>query len=142
MSAGKVPIIVVVDRTAEEPVYEQIARQIRMRVAAGELPAGTPLPPVRVLASDLGCNPNTVARAYRLLENEGFVRIRDREGVQVAPPAAKADAEEMSRLLGALRALLARMRQAGAAPEELRAMIAHELEVIHEAPVRSARRRV
>lgn len=141
MSTARAPIVVVVDRQSEEPVYEQIARQVRMRIAAGELAAGTLLPPVRVLASDLGCNPNTVARAYRVLENEGFVRIRKREGVEVAPPAAEADADEMSRLRGALRALLARMRQAGAAPEELREMIARELECIHAAPVRSARRR-
>ena len=76
------------DWATGEPVYEQIARQIRTRIAAGDLPPGHALPPVRTLASDLGVNLNTVARAYRQLEEQGFVLIRDRSGAEVAAPAA------------------------------------------------------
>ena len=90
-------MMIIIERSVEEPVYEQIARQIRESVAAGELPAGTPLPTVRVMASDLGVNLNTVARAYWLLEEEGFVRIRDRSGVEVAAPARK-DAGDHAKL--------------------------------------------
>jgi GntR family transcriptional regulator len=131
MSTESVSITIVVDRTSEEPVYEQIARQIRTRIASGELPAGTVLPPVRTLASDLGFNLNTVARAYRLLEQEGFVRIQSREGVEVAPPAGAIDAMEKLRLRGELRVILVRMRQAGVHPDEMVRIFDEEINALH-----------
>jgi DNA-binding transcriptional regulator YhcF (GntR family) len=111
--------MLLVNRAAEAAVYEQIADDLRRRISAGELTPGASLPPVRTLASDLGVNLNTVARAYRLLEEEGFVRIRDRGGVQVAAPAVAGEAQR-ARLSAQLTTLLACMRQAGFTPEELR----------------------
>jgi len=119
-------MMVVIDRSSDEPVYEQIARQIRECVVSGELPPGTPLPTVRILASDLGVNLNTVARAYWLLEEEGFVRIRDRSGAEVLAPARKPAADRES-LRQELRKALARMRQAGFSPEELQRLAEHEI---------------
>ncbi len=127
-------LMVVVDRRSEEPVYEQIAREIRVRIAAGKLLPGTGLPPVRTLASDLGLNLNTVARAYRLLEEEGFVRIRDRSGVEVSAPAGKAGAGQAKRLETELGELLARMRQAGFSPEEIRRMADREIAALGGRP--------
>mgnify|MGYP001103337827 CR=1 FL=1 len=119
-------MMVVIDRSSDEPVYEQIARQIRECVTSGELPPGTPLPTVRILASDLGVNLNTVARAYWLLEEEGFVRIRDRSGAEVLAPARK-PAADREILRQELRRALARMRQAGFSPEELQRLAEHEI---------------
>ena len=110
----------VVTSDSGAPVYEQIAGQIRDRIAAGDLPPGQALPPVRTLASDLGVNLNTVARAYRLLEEQGFVRIRDRSGAEVAPPAAAPDAAARDRLAAELRRLLVRMHQVGIGTAEVR----------------------
>lgn len=121
---------VVVDRSSPEPVYVQIARSIRARICSGEIASGTPLAPVRTVASDLGVNLNTVARAYRLLEDEGFVQIRSRSGVEVAPPAGKSDREAVERLQEDLAAVLARMRQAGVAPAELRRRAEKEIGAI------------
>ena len=73
-----------IDRRHEAPVYEQVADQLRRLVASGALDPGTALPSVRQLDGDLGVNLNTIARAYRLLEEEGFLVIRDRAGVAVA----------------------------------------------------------
>jgi GntR family transcriptional regulator len=125
-------VTITVDRTSDEPVYEQIARKIRLSIVAGEPPAGASLPSVRVLASDLGVNLNTVARAYRILEQEGFVRIEDRSGVIVVPPTTRTDVEEKQRLCESLRLLLARMRQAGVTREELRQVIESELAALYE----------
>jgi GntR family transcriptional regulator len=111
---------VVVDPALEEPVYVQIARQIREAIASGAVPHGALLPSVRVLASDLGVNLNTVARAYRALEEDGFVEIEDRSGVRVMPPGAHGSPEMRARLKGELRAVLVRMRQAGFSPRQLR----------------------
>ena len=77
----------VVDTRSQVPLYEQILGQIRGRVRTGELAPGTPLPSVRQLAADLGVNPNTVAKAYMLLEREGIIQTVRRRGAFVAGTA-------------------------------------------------------
>lgn len=119
--------MVTIDRDRPEAAYEQIAAQIREAVATGALAAGQTLPGVRSLASDLGVNLNTVARAYRLLEEQGFVRIRDRSGVEVTMPARRAAPQARAALEEELWALLVRMRQAGIGPEELRHIVVEHL---------------
>jgi DNA-binding transcriptional regulator YhcF (GntR family) len=86
------------------------------------------VPGVRRLASDLGLNLNTVARAYRVLEEQGFVRIHDRSGVEVVTPARRAAPEARAALEEELGALLARMRQAGVSPDELRKLVTARLD--------------
>ncbi len=119
--------LIVLDWSADEPVYAQIARQIRAQIASGALAVGDVLPPVRTVASDLGVNLNTIARAYRLLETEGFVAIEDREGVRVQPPARRADRAAVDALGEDLAVLLARLRQAGASAAEIRRRVEREL---------------
>ena len=51
-------------------VYEQLVRQVKYAVAAGALKPGELIPSVREMARDLAINPNTVARAYRELQND------------------------------------------------------------------------
>jgi GntR family transcriptional regulator len=108
-----------IDRSLDLPVYEQVADQIRRLIASGELAPGAVLPSVRQLARDLAVNLNTVARAYRRLEGEGFLVIRKRSGVEVAAPAHEIDRAARSTLLDQLRVSLARLRQAGMPTEEL-----------------------
>jgi GntR family transcriptional regulator len=77
-----------INTSAPEPVYEQIVRQIQDAVASGALQGGTPLPAVRQLASDLVLNRNTVARAYRTLEERGVIKTAGRKGTFVRQNAA------------------------------------------------------
>ena len=128
-----------IDRELPEAVYEQIARQVRRLVASGQLAAGTKLPSVRQLARDLGVNLNTIARAYRLLDSEGFLLIRERAGVEVAPPAARIARPTRAVLVQELREVLARMRQAGMEPELLHGIVAREIEALGDRPGRSER---
>jgi len=121
-------ITVTIDRAKDEPAYEQIARQIRACIAANALRRGALLPGVRALAADLGVNLNTVARAYRLLADEGFVRIRDRSGVEVAAPAPTPAPDASATFQAELDGLLARMRQAGLPAEVVRRMVDHQLD--------------
>ena len=65
------------------PPYEQVRAQLARQVQAGELAPGTRLPSVRRLAGDLGLAVNTVARAYRELEQAGLVATRGRNGTAV-----------------------------------------------------------
>jgi DNA-binding transcriptional regulator YhcF (GntR family) len=123
-----VPRVIQIDRDGEAPAYEQVARQIRESIATGALKPGDPLPGVRGLAADLGVSLNTIARAYRLLEDDGFVQIRDRSGVEVAQPARRAAAEATTALRGELWHVLMRMRQAGMSPAAIQRAVERQLD--------------
>lgn len=69
-----------VDPASGEPIFEQIAFQVKGAVARGELAAGDKLPSVRELARDLVVNPNTVVRAYQTLEQDGVIIRRQGAG--------------------------------------------------------------
>ena len=121
-------LTLLIDPREDVPVYGQIAGQIRSLIATGDVPPGSMLPPVRVVAADLGVNMNTVARAYRLLEDEGFVRIQQRAGAEVVAPARSgSEPERAEELKEALAAILARLRQAGLSVGELRRLVDREL---------------
>ena len=120
-------LTITIDRNLKAPVYEQVANQTRRLIASGVLRPGLVLPSVRQLAVDLGVNLNTIARAYRLLETEGFLVIRDRAGVSVAAPAAEIEHFARSKLLDQLRTSLARLRQAGMTTEELLTIMRREV---------------
>lgn len=120
-------LTVTINRSLKDSVYKQVASQIRQLVASGALVPGTVLPPVRQLATELGVNLNTVARAYRLLKEEGFLVIQERTGVSVAAPAEAIGPAERSARLDELRTALVRLRQAGMEPDELRRLTQREL---------------
>lgn len=77
------PVTFEVDPAGAHPPFEQLKAQVIARIASGEFIVGTKLPAVRQLAADLGIAPNTVARAYRELEADGFVRTLGRNGTVV-----------------------------------------------------------
>lgn len=58
------------------PIYQQIIRYVEQGVAAGTIRDGDELPSRRVLSAQLGVNPNTVQKAYRLLEESGLIISR------------------------------------------------------------------
>jgi GntR family transcriptional regulator len=82
------------------PPYRQLIDGVQRQIERGVLLPGDRLPPVRVLADELGLAPNTVARAYRSLEDDGWIEGRGRAGTFVAdrlperPSAADADLAE------------------------------------------------
>lgn len=80
---------IVIQTSSPEPVYEQIVRQIHEAVKSGRLRADTPLPTVRQLAGDLVINRNTVARAYRILEEQGMILTAGRKGTFIRQNAAR-----------------------------------------------------
>jgi len=82
-----------IDHDADQPPYEQVRTRIAELAATGALTAGTRLPPVRQLATDLGLAANTVARAYRELEHAGLVETRGRLGTIVTARAARVPIE-------------------------------------------------
>lgn len=81
-----------VDPHSPEPPFEQVRAGFERRIESGELAAGTRLPTVRGLADELGVAANTVARAYRELEQAGLIETRGRAGSFVAGAGVEREA--------------------------------------------------
>lgn len=90
---------VTIDTASDTPVYAQIIDQLRALVREGTLGPGTALPSVRQLATDLEVNPNTIARAYTGLEQEGVLRTVTRRGTFVAEGASDSASRATDRRL-------------------------------------------
>ena len=106
------------------PIYVQLVRQIKYLVSSGQLAADEQLPPVRKLAEQLVVNPNTVARAYRELEREGILAIRQGAGVFVADSGSPLARREQQRILiERIDMLLAEARQMKVDQESLIALV-------------------
>lgn len=78
-----------VNTSDREPIYRQLAEQVRAAIARGQLAAGDRLPSVRELSRTLVVNPNTIARTYTDLEREGVLHTRPGLGVFVAAPGSE-----------------------------------------------------
>ncbi len=68
----------------KEPIFVQIKNQIINYIELGILKKDERLPSVRVLAEELGINPNTVQKAYSDLESDGYVYMMNKKGVYVS----------------------------------------------------------
>ena len=119
-----------IDPRSPTPLYAQIAARLRLAVAAGELRPGEALPSVRQLAARLRVNPATVVQAYRDLEGEGFVEMRQGAGTfvrEVAPDRRAAERASQAVLL--VRHMLQQAGQLGVSTRELADAIRQELGV-------------
>jgi DNA-binding transcriptional regulator YhcF (GntR family) len=109
-----------IDSRSPTPLYDQIAARVKIAVASGDLRPGAALPSVRQLAAKLRVNPATVVQAYRTLETEGFVEMRQGAGTYVKEVTndkrAKEQAEQATRLV---RAMLAEAASLGIPAETL-----------------------
>lgn len=71
------------------PIYVQIVEQVQQLLAAGQLKPGDQLPTVRQLASDIRVNFNTVARAYRMLDEAGLISTQQGRGTYILETATQ-----------------------------------------------------
>lgn len=119
-----------VDPRSPTPLYAQIAGRLRAAVASEELRPGDALPSVRNLAARLRVNPATVVQAYRDLEAEGFVEMRQGAGTYVREVVAERRASERTKQAAELvRQLVAEAGRLGLTSRELLRAIGDELEV-------------
>ena len=72
--------MIVIDQDSPTPPYEQLRAQLAGQISDRTLAVGTRLPTIRHLATELGLAANTVARAYRELEEAGVIETRGRAG--------------------------------------------------------------
>jgi GntR family transcriptional regulator / MocR family aminotransferase len=85
-------VLVVLDHDARIPLHRQIETSLRDSIRAGRLPRGSPLPPSRVLAADLGVSRGVVVEAYQQLTSEGYLASRGGGYTQVATGPSRAAA--------------------------------------------------
>ena len=65
--------MIVIDSQSRQPIYEQIVEKVENLIAAGALAPGSQLPSIRALAVELSINPNTIQKAYGILEQRGDI---------------------------------------------------------------------
>src|SRR5262249_38681696 len=117
------------------PIYLQIVNQVKYLVACGRLSPGDELPPIRVLADQVRINPNTVARAYRELEQAGVVFKRGTTGTFVSDTGSPLARRERVRILTErIDALLAEAEQLGFKLEELLALVQQQHRAMQPRP--------
>lgn len=117
---------IAIDIQDELPVFAQLIRQIRAAVLGGQLKPGAGLPAIRQLAADLQINPNTVAKAYALLERDAIIETRGRHGSFVHADARKHSLVDLSaQATAALAQTVTDLRAKGLTDSEIRIAFTH-----------------
>lgn len=111
------------------PIYEQIVAQIQQMVVEGKLKPGDQLPTVRQLAADLRINFNTVARAYRILDEAGLISTQHGRGTYIweLPPAEEIARRRDQSLDELVRSFLGGLKQHGYTAEDARSALERHL---------------
>lgn len=110
-------------RTGNTPIYTQIVLFIQRGIAAGTIRPGDELPSRRVLSALLGVNPNTIQKAYRILEDDDLIQSHSgaKSYISVTPEQQQ---EIRTRLLaGDVRQLVHALRQSGVPKSDALALI-------------------
>ena len=93
--------MILLDYRDKRPIYEQMVEKLERLIASGGLEQGSKMPSVRSLAVELAVNPNTVQRAYTLLEQEGYLYTVSGRGSFVAPEKEWRDGQMPGNFCGA-----------------------------------------
>src|SRR6188474_2578919 len=106
------------------PIYLQLMEQVRHAIETGALRPGEQLPSIRPLAEELVVNPNTIAKAYRELEHEGVIELRQGAGAFVsANGPAKRPTDRMRTAQTIVAGAIERLRERGLTDEEVRRLV-------------------
>lgn len=112
------------------PIYTQIVEQVKQQIVSGLLKPGDQLPTVRALALELRVNFNTVARAYRLLDEAGVISTQQGRGTYIleVPPPERTDKLRQQALEALTRDYLNDALRLGCSQEEIRKTLKEQLE--------------
>jgi GntR family transcriptional regulator len=109
------------DFRSHTPIYVQIVERVGHLIATGVLKPGDQLPTVRQMAAELRVNFNTIARAYRMLDESGVISTQQGRGTYVLEPPPPEQAANLRRqaIEGVTRAYLDEASRMGFEPEEV-----------------------
>jgi len=108
------------------PLYLQLIEQVKHAIETGVLRAGDQLPSVRQIAEELLINPNTVARAYRELEHEGIVELKQGSGAYIRESVVERT-QLMQKARTVVRSWLDRLESFDLSEDEIRRLVESEL---------------
>jgi GntR family transcriptional regulator len=114
-------MMIELDFRSHMPIYVQIVERIKHLVATGIIKPGDQLPTVRQLAADLRVNFNTIARAYRMLDESGVISTQQGRGTYVLEPLPPERAQRLrtAALEELARSLVREAERMGFEPEEV-----------------------
>ncbi len=112
-------MIINLDYQSRTPIYEQIVLEIERYVALGILKPEEQIPPIREMATELGINPNTVKKAYSVLETKGVIVTLSTKGTYIAYDTKKIVDEKINSKLEELKTIIAELEKLGLSKEEI-----------------------
>ena len=107
------------DYTNRTPIYEQIVSEIEKYVALGILKEKEQIMSIRELASSLGINPNTVKKAYTILENKGIITSISTKGTFINVNASKVKNETINNYINEIKSIMEKLSKLGLTKEEI-----------------------
>jgi GntR family transcriptional regulator len=121
INLGVKSIHIILDFRSGIPIYTQVMDHIRQMVASGELQKGDQLPTVRQLATDLRVNFNTIARAYRMLDEAGLISTQHGRGTYIWESPSEETLQRLRKegLLGLTQRYLQEASHMGATADEI-----------------------
>ena len=122
---GRKTSVIAINYRDPRPIYEQIQAELRRLMLTGALPPGSRLPSVRELAGQLAINPNTIQRAYRELEADGYILSVAGKGSFVAQVDRIAE-QQKKQAVDAFRAAAQKLRQLGLTQAQLAQLLTEE----------------
>ncbi|MBP7332453.1 MAG: GntR family transcriptional regulator [Firmicutes bacterium] len=115
---------IVISNSSPDPLYEQIAKQLKNSILKGELTPGDLLPSIRTLAKELQISVITTKRAYEELEKEGFIESVTGKGSYVAGQSSAIIKEKRLKIVeDKLAEAVSQSKALGIELEELREML-------------------
>lgn len=122
-----------IDMSSITPVYEQIVQQIKQGVMEGDLASGINLPAIRKLSGALGLNQNTVAKAYKLLEQQNVTINRGRKGTCVHEKAQENIFSENQRTASAeIDSVIISLQELGMAANDIASLLHMKIDALKE----------
>lgn len=117
-----------VDIESESPIFSQLVEQIKTAVAVGGLKPGMPLPSIRSLAKELGINPNTVSKSYKLLERDKVIVSKGYRGTFIHSEALEnCENDREQRVFSVMLNAIKETKLLGATDSEIRLAFASAL---------------
>ena len=112
-------MLISLDYQSRTPIYEQIVLEIERYVALGILKTEDQLPSIRELATELGINPNTVKKAYGLLEAKGVIVTLSTKGTYISINTEKVTQEKIESKIQEIKKIIGELETLGVSKVEV-----------------------